>query len=159
MNIVAIIPARKGSKSIKNKNISIYKNKPLIFHSIKTALSIKLIDRVLVSTNSKKYRKIAINYGAEAPFLRPENISKDTSLDRDFIIHAYNFLKFKEGYETDLFILLRPTTPNRKKKIVVKGIKFFLKKFKKVDSMRSLSLFNQPPEKFFLKRVYFKRLL
>ncbi|MDA9152864.1 acylneuraminate cytidylyltransferase family protein [Candidatus Pelagibacter sp.] len=155
MNIVAIIPARKGSKSIKNKNIAVYKNKPLIYHSIKTALGIEVIDRVIVSTDSKKYQKIALSCGAEVPFLRPANISNDTSLDRDFILHAYNFLKFKEGYKTDLFILLRPTTPNRKKEIVAKGIKYFLKKIQKADSMRSLSLFNQPPEKFFYKKGTF----
>ena len=152
MKIVAIIPARKGSKSIKNKNITIYRKKPLIYHSIKTALSIKLLDRVIVSTNSKEYRNIAKKFGAEAPFLRPNSISRDNSLDREFIIHAYNYLKIQEGYQTDLFVLLRPTTPNREKHVVIKGIKFFLKNIKKVDSMRSLSLFNQPPEKFFYKK-------
>ncbi|MBD1143996.1 acylneuraminate cytidylyltransferase family protein [Pelagibacterales bacterium SAG-MED33] len=155
MNIVAIIPARKGSKSVRNKNIAIYKNRPLIYHSIKTALDIELIDRIIVSTNSEKYRKIAKSYGAEAPFLRPEYISKNTSLDRDFLKHAYNFLKLKEDYKTDLFILLRPTTPNRKKNVLINGIKFFLKNIHKADSMRSLSLFNQPAEKFFYKQGMF----
>ena len=61
MNIVAIIPARKGSKSIKDKNIVRYKGEPLIYHSIRTALSIKLINRTIVSTNSKKYQLIAKN--------------------------------------------------------------------------------------------------
>lgn len=155
MNIVAIIPARKGSKSIKNKNIAIYKSKPLIYHSIKTALNIKLINRVIVSTNSNKYRKVAKKFGAEVPFLRPDNISKDSSLDRQFLVHAYNFLKFNEGYETDLFVLLRPTTPNREKEVVIKGINYFIKNINKADSMRSLSLFNQPPEKFFYKKGKF----
>jgi len=76
MNIVAIIPARSGSKSIKNKNIIKYKNKPLIYHSIKVALKSKLITRVLVSTDSKKYLLLSKKFGAEAPFLRPKNISK-----------------------------------------------------------------------------------
>tara|TARA_Y100000389_G_C17451620_1_gene515248 strand:+ start:942 stop:1625 length:684 start_codon:yes stop_codon:yes gene_type:complete len=148
MNIVAIIPARKGSKAIKDKNIIKYKGKPLIYHSIKTALKSKLINKVVVSTDSKKYQSMAIKFGASAPFLRPYKYSKDHSLDRDYILHASKFL-ISKNYYPDLIILLRPTTPNREVKIVNKGIKLFLKNFKKYDSMRSVSEFNQPPQKFF----------
>ena len=149
MNIVAIIPARKGSKSIKNKNIINYKGKPLIYHSIKTALKSKLINTVVVSTDSKKYQSMVIKFGASAPFLRPNKYSNDNSSDRDFIIHASKFLISKNNYP-DLIVLLRPTTPNRDIKIVNKGIKLFIKNFKKYDSMRSVSKFNQPPQKLFM---------
>ena len=152
MNIVAIIPARKGSKSIKDKNIVRYKGEPLIYHSIRTALSIKLINRTIVSTNSKKYQLIAKKFGADVPFIRPNKISADYSTDREFLIHAYEYLKVSEGYKVDIFVLLRPTTPNRKKKVVEGGIKYFLNNFKKYDSMRSASYFSQPPEKFFYKK-------
>lgn len=149
MNIVAIIPARKGSKSIKDKNIINYKGKPLIYHSIKTALKSKLINTVVVSTDSKKYQSMVIKFGASAPFLRPNKYSNDNSSDRDFILHASKFLISKNNYP-DLIVLLRPTTPNRDIKIVNKGIKLFIKNFKKYDSMRSVSKFNQPPQKFFM---------
>ena len=76
MKIIAVIPARSGSKSVKNKNIHIYKKKPLIFHSIKIALKSKFIDRVFVTTDSKKYQKLSIKFGAEAPFLRPKKFQR-----------------------------------------------------------------------------------
>lgn len=149
MNIVAIIPARSGSKSIKDKNIIPYKGKPLIYHSIKTALKSKYINRVIVSTDSNKYKKISMKFGAEVPFLRPKKYSSDNSIDYDYILHASKFL-IKNKYYPDIIILLRPSTPNRKIHVVDKGIKFFLKNLKKYDSMRSVSEFSQPPQKLFM---------
>ena len=78
MNI-AIIPARAGSKRIKNKNIKLFFGKPLIFYSIKLALKSKLFDKVIVSTDSQKIAKIAKSFGADVPFLRPKNISTDSN--------------------------------------------------------------------------------
>ena len=149
--ILAIIPARSGSRSIKDKNIIKYKGKPLIYHSIKTALKSKLINRVIVSTNSKKYQKISEKFGAEVPFLRPKKISNHNSLDYDFILNVSKFL-LKTKYYPDLIVLLRPTTPNRKTSVVDKAIKFFIKNLKKYDSMRSVSEFNQPAQKLFMIR-------
>ena len=79
--ILAIIPARGGSKSIKNKNIINLFGKPLIFHSINVALKSKYISSVIVSTDSKKIKKIAQKYGAEVPFTRPKKYSLDHSRD------------------------------------------------------------------------------
>lgn len=149
MNIIAIIPARSGSKSIKNKNIILYKGKPLIYHSIKTAIESKYINRVIVSTDSKKYKNISINFGAEVPFLRPKKYSSDNSIDYDYILHATKFL-IKNKYYPDIIVLLRPTTPNRVVRVVDEAINFFLKNFNKYDSMRSVSIFNQPPQKLFM---------
>ena len=146
--ILAIIPARSGSKSIKDKNIKPYRGKPLIYYSIKTALKSKFIDRVIVSTDSKNYKKIAESYGADVPFLRPKKISSSKSLDIELIKHCCIFLK-KKKYIPDLVVLLRQTTPNRNIKILNKGINHFIKNFKKYDSMRSVSQFNQPPHKMF----------
>tara|TARA_Y100000816_G_C26021582_1_gene534448 strand:+ start:24 stop:698 length:675 start_codon:yes stop_codon:yes gene_type:complete len=147
--ILAIIPARSGSKSIKNKNIIKYKGKPLIYYSIKTALKSKLINRVIVSTDSKKYKKISEKFGAEVPFLRPKKFSNHNSLDYDFIFHATKFFLDKK-YLPDLIVLLRPTTPNRKISVVDKGIRLFIKNFNRYDSMRSVSKFNQPVQKLFM---------
>ena len=150
MKIIAVIPARSGSKSFKNKNIHIYKNKPLIYHSIKLAKESKYIDRVLISTDSKRYRDISKKFGAEVPFLRPKKISKDNSTDLEWAKHIANYLKKNENYSPDIIIHLRPTTPNRDLNIFNKGIKFFLKNLKKVNGMRSVSKLNQPPQKMFM---------
>ena len=148
MKILAIIPARSGSKSIKDKNIVSYKGKPLLAHSVLVAKKSSKIDRIIVSTNSKKYKKIAEAYGAEVPFLRPNKISTSKSLDAEFIKHCCFFL-IKNNYIPDVVVLLRPTTPNRDIKVIDKGINYFLKNLKKYDSMRSVSIFNQPPQKMF----------
>ncbi len=155
MNIVAIIPARSGSKSIKNKNIIRYKKKPLMLHSINIALKSKLIDRVIVSTDSKKYADISKKNGAEVPFLRPKKLSADNSNDSGWINHAINYLINKEKYFPHYIIHLRPTSPNRDLKIFNKGIKWFLKYKNKCTSMRSVSNFSQPPQKLFqIKKNY-----
>ena len=139
LKILAIIPARSGSKSIVNKNIIPYKGKPLIYHTIKASLNSKCINRVLVSTDSKRYQNIAKKFGAEAPFLRPKKISQDNSHDKDLVFHALQYL-LRESYFPDLIIFLRPTTPNRNPKIIDKGIKYYLKNITKFDSMRSVSV-------------------
>jgi|TARA_B110000037_G_C17105436_1_gene499659 CMP-N,N'-diacetyllegionaminic acid synthase len=149
MNIVAIIPARSGSKSIKDKNIIMYRNKPLIYHSIKIALRSKLIDRVIVSTDSKKYAEISRKIGAEVPFLRPQKFSKDNSNDSEWIHHAIDYLISIEKYYPDFIIHLRATSPNRELKILEEGIRWFLKNKNKSTSMRSVSNFSQPPQKLF----------
>ena len=128
--ILALIPARSGSNSIKNKNIKIYKGKPLLAHSILIAKRSSFIDKIIVSTDSKKYKKISEKFGAEVPFLRPKKISSKKSLDIHFIKHCYNYCK-KLKYFPDIIILLRPTSPNRKVKILDDGIKHFLKNFRK----------------------------
>ena len=79
--IWAIIPARSGSKSLKNKNIVLLNKKPLLAHTIDSALKSKMFEKVLVLTDSQRYAKIAKKYGAEIPFIRPKNISKDKSTD------------------------------------------------------------------------------
>ena len=88
LKILTIIPARSGSKSIKNKNILPYKGKPLIYHTIKASKASKFINRVLVSTDSKNYQNLAIKFGAEAPFLRPKKISRDNSHDKELVVHT-----------------------------------------------------------------------
>lgn len=156
MKILAIIPARSGSKSIKNKNIVKYKGKPLLAHSILVAKASSNINRIILSTDSHQYKNIGKKFGAEVPFLRPKNISLERSLDIEYIKHCCNFLK-KEDYIPDIIVLLRPTTPNRNVKVIDKGIKYFLKNKKKYDSMRSVSPFNQPPQK--MLKIKNKRLV
>lgn len=113
MNILAIIPARSGSKSVVNKNIRLINNKPMMAYSIEHALNSKLINRVIVSTDSEEYAEIARQYGAEVPFIRPAEYATDTALDIDVFRHALTFLKETEGYEADIVVQLRPTYPYR----------------------------------------------
>ena len=128
MKIIAIIPARSGSKRVKNKNIKKLMGLPLLVHTIKHSLSSKLIDRTIVSTDSKKYSKIAIKYGAEIPFLRPDKISGDRSTDLECFKHCIEFLKEKENYIPDIIVHLRVTYPIRENNIIDKCIKLLLKK-------------------------------
>ena len=113
MNILAIVPARSGSKSVVNKNIRLINNKPMMAYSIEHALNSKLINRVIVSTDSEEYAEIARQYGAEVPFIRPAEYATDTALDIDVFRHALTFLKETEGYEADIVVQLRPTYPYR----------------------------------------------
>ncbi len=146
LKVLGIIPARSGSKEVKDKNIALYKGKPLIYHSIKTSLKSKYIDKTVLSTDSKKYALLGKSFGAEVPFLRPKKISNGKSLDIDFIVHATNYY-LNKNYIPDIVVLLRPTSPNRKVSVVDEAIRRFSLKFNDYDSMRSVSQFNQPPQK------------
>ena len=95
LNIVSLIPARKNSKGLKNKNIINFFNKPLISYSIKASLNSKLINNTFVSTDSKRIRNISLKYKAECPFLRPLKYSGDKSTDLEVFKHFYNFYKKK----------------------------------------------------------------
>lgn len=145
-NVVAIIPARSGSKSVKDKNIRIMNGKPMIAYTIEQALASKKIDRVIVSTDSEKYAEIAKSFGAEVPFIRPESISTDVSLDIDVFEHALTWLKTYENYEVDLCVHLRPTHPIRE----VSDIDAMIEKLQNnlyLDSIRSVSPVKQVPYK------------
>ena len=113
MNILAVIPARAGSKSVPHKNIRIIGGKPMLAHSIAHAQKSKYINRIIVSTDSEEYASIAKEYGAEVPFLRPAEYATDTALDYDVFYHALTWLKNREGYEADVVVQLRPTYPIR----------------------------------------------
>ncbi len=110
--IMAVIPARKGSKGIKDKNIKILKGKPLIAYSIEAGLNSKYIDKVIVSTDGEEIANIAKTYGAEVPFLRPKNLSTDTAKTIDAVVHCIDELK-KRGEIYDYIVLLQPTQPLR----------------------------------------------
>ena len=96
MNI-AIIPARSGSKRIKNKNIKLFCGKPIIYYSINEAKKSKIFQKIIVSTDSEKIKKISEKYGAEVPFIRPRNISRDESPEWFAWQHALKYLEKNEG--------------------------------------------------------------
>lgn len=137
MEILAVVPARSGSKSVKDKNIRLLNGKPMIAYTIEHALHSKLINRVIVSTDSKEYARIAKEYGAEIPFIRPQYLAEDNSLDIAVFQHALDFLKKNENYFPDIVVHLRPTYPIRKVEDIDCMIKLMIER--NADSVRCIA--------------------
>lgn len=115
MRNIAIIPARSGSKGLKDKNIRLLNGKPVLAYTIEAALKSKCFDCVMVSTDSKKYAKIAREYGAVVPFLRSEKTSMDSASPWEVVKEVLE--RYEEMGETfDTFTLLQPTSPLRNEK-------------------------------------------
>ena len=117
---ICLINARGGSKRIKNKNIILFKSKPLIYWTIKSAQETKLYDHIFVNTDSKIIAKIAKNYGAKVPFLRPKFLSEDKTSSAD----STKFFLNKISESVDSFDLLQPTSPLRTKRDIINFHKF-----------------------------------
>lgn len=149
--ILCIIPARSGSKGIPHKNIKNFKGLPLLAWSIKQAKESKYTShiRIIVSTDSLEYQKIAINSGAECPFLRPSEISKDLSTDYECISHCINWLNTNENYTPDIILQLRPTQPCRKVDDIDKCLDIFINKYDEYDSLRTVVEFEKSPYKMY----------
>ena len=113
MKSIAIIPARSGSKGLKDKNIKLLSGKPLIAYSIESALESGLFDEVMVSTDSEQYAQIAREYGAKVPFLRSEKTASDTASTKDCIIEVLE-MYCKMGASFDRIMILQPTSPLRR---------------------------------------------
>ena len=141
--VIALIPARSGSKGIKDKNIKQLNGIPLIGWSIKDCKKSKLIKKIIVSTDSKKYEKIAYNFGADKVIIRPKGISKDHSTDYEFIMHAINNINFDYEYIAHI----RPTTPLRKKGLLDQAIQIFKKE--SYTSLRSVHEMSETAYKTF----------
>ncbi len=120
--IIAMIPARSGSKGIKDKNIINICGFPLMAYSIMAAHMCNRISRVIVSTDSEKYAKIAKQYGAEIPFLRPKELSGSESQDIEYLNHALTCINEEGRGVPEYIVLLRPTTPIRNIEIMNRAI-------------------------------------
>jgi len=125
--VVALIPARAGSKGIPDKNVRPLGGHPLIAYSVKAGVHARNIDRTLVSTDSREYGEIAKRYGAEVPFLRPPEIAADKSTDYEFVAHALDWLEHNEHRVPDYIVHLRPTTPLRRVEVVERAVDAMLK--------------------------------
>lgn len=126
MRVLALIPARSGSKGVKDKNIRNFRGLPLMAHSIQSALESGVCDEIFVCTDSEKYACIAREYGASVPFLRSERSARDESKSIECVIEAAN--RYKEiGKEFDALILLQPTSPLRSAKHIKEAYEKFLK--------------------------------
>lgn len=126
MEILAIIPARGGSKGIPRKNIRPLADKPLIAWTILAAKASRYITRVICSTDDADISNTALTYGAEVPFLRPDHLAVDLSTDVDFLTHALQWLETHESYHPDIVIRLPPTSPLRTAAQIDEGVETLL---------------------------------
>lgn len=146
MQILALIPARGGSKSIPRKNIRPLSGYPLIAYSIAAALQSKHVSRTIVSTDDEEIARIAQHYGAEAPFLRPGEYALDNTTDYPVFTHALSWLQENEGYQPDIVIQLRPTSPIRPPDCVDQAVQILLD-HPEADSVRGVVPSGQNPYK------------
>ena len=147
--VVAVIPARGGSKGIPRKNLISVLGKPLIYWSIKTAIESDQIHKVIVSTDDHEIAAVAKNFGAEVPFIRPKEFAEDSSLDIDVFKHLIDWYEESQIKLPYCFVHLRPTGPARCLKDINHAIKSFLND-ESLDSLRSVCLAEQTPYKMWL---------
>ena len=159
-SIYAIIPARAGSKGVKNKNIRCLRGYPLLAYSIAAAKLCPDITRIIVSTDSEKYAEIARYYGAETPFLRPAELAGDKSTDIEFMEHAICWLYENEHELPQYFMHLRPTYPLREQSVVNEAVNR-IKADVTATSLRSAHPASNTPYKWFNLRDdgYYKSIL
>lgn len=148
MNIVAIIPARGGSKGVPKKNIRELGNYPLITYSIAVCKLSTWIDKIIVSTDSSKIAKIAKSFGADVPFIRPSEFAQDHSIDIEFFQHYLHYLSNNSLKIPDLIVHMRPTTPLREVKIVDDAIEYMIENGKST-ALRSMHKTHLTPYKMF----------
>ena len=146
MKILALIPARGGSRGIIRKNVRVVAGKPLIAFSIEQALSSSLINRVIVSTDDEEIASVSGEWGAEVPFMRPAEFAQDLSPDIDVFVHALRWLQEHEGYEPDIVVHLRPPVPVRTVEVIDKAVQMFID-HPEADSLRSICSPLQSPYK------------
>lgn len=126
--MIAIIPARGGSKGLPGKNVRPLNGKPLIAFAIEAALKAKHIERVIISTDDDEIARVAVEYGAELPFMRPAELASDTAMVIDNYIYTIGRLEEEDGKDIDAFVVLQPTSPLRVAEDIDGAIELFEKK-------------------------------
>jgi len=144
--VLAIVPARGGSKSVPRKNIRPFAGHPLLSYSIAAGLQAKSVDRVIVSTDDEEIGEISRQYGAEVPFLRRPELALDSTPDLPVFEHALDWLEKNEGYVPDFVVQLRPTSPVRPRDCVDRGVSILLD-HPEADSVRAVIPSGQNPYK------------
>jgi CMP-N-acetylneuraminic acid synthetase len=157
--ILAIVPARGGSKSLPRKNLIPLGGKPLIAYSIEQARASRSVTRTVVSTDDAEIAEVARTYGAEVPFMRPAEYAQDMSPDIDVFRHALQWLADHEGYRPELVVHLRPTGPVRRVELIDQAIALMLE-HPEADALRSVSVPTQTPYKMWsIEGGYLRPLL
>jgi N-acylneuraminate cytidylyltransferase len=149
-NIVALIPARAGSKRVPDKNIRPLAGHPLIAYTVSAALQSQIFSAVIVSTDSQLYAEIAKYYGAKVPYLRPAELAGDLSPDIEWLEYTLNRLQ-QDGREYDCFSILRPTSPFRLPETIQRAWRVFQEE-EGVDSLRAVEKCKQHPGKMWIVR-------
>ena len=147
--VLAIVPARCGSKGIPRKNIRLFAGYPLIAYSIAAALQAEIVTRVVVTTDDEEIAEVARQYGGETPFLRPAELAWDRTLDLPVFQHALTWLAEHEDYHPVAVVHLRPTTPLRPPDLVDRAVRILLE-HPEADSVRGLTPAYQNPFKMWL---------
>lgn len=137
--ILAIIPARSGSKGLKDKNIKMMNGKPLIAYTIEAAQNSKIFEDIIISTDSEKYAEIVKKYGGSVPYLRDKKLANDNAKSSDVILDILNRVEKKY----DSFIMLQPTSPLRTEKNIIEAYKMYLEK--KANSVVSVCEMEHSP--------------
>src|SRR5512134_4019719 len=144
--ILALIPARGGSKGIPRKNIRSFAGYPLIAWSIAAAKQAACVTRIIVSTDDAEIAAVAREYGAETPFLRPAELAQDQTTDLPVFEHVIEWLEANEGYQPDIVIQLRPTSPIRPKDCIDHAVKILME-HTEADCVRGVVTAGQNPYK------------
>jgi CMP-N,N'-diacetyllegionaminic acid synthase len=147
--IIGLITARGGSKSVPGKNIKLLAGKPLIAWTIEVALRCKDLSRIIVSTDDEKIAEVARQWGAEVPFIRPPELSQDDSSHISVVLHAIRWLEEKEGYCPDYIMLLQPTSPFRTTADIQQAINLA----KDRDAVAVASVSNTKTHPYLCKRI------
>ena len=144
--VLAIVPARGGSKSIPRKNIRFFAGHPLIAYSIAAGLAAETVTRVIVSTDDEEIAAVARQYGAEVPFLRPAELSRDDTPDLPVFQHALTWLAEHDSYRPEIVVQLRPTSPFRRRWHIDQAVLRLLER-PEADAVRTVCIPFQNPFK------------
>jgi CMP-N,N'-diacetyllegionaminic acid synthase len=142
---LGIIPARKGSKGIKNKNLTLLDNKPLIQYTLEAAQKSRLLDFTIVTTDDSLVMDLSRKFNVKVPFRRPEHLATDTASSLDVVLHALDYLETNEGYVPDYVVLLQPTCPLRDEHDIDCSIEQYLEESKAYGTESLISV-NIPSE-------------
>ena len=146
LKVMGIIGIRSGSKGVPNKNIKLLAGKPLVGWILDTAKKSKYINRLVVSTDSQEYADIVTSIGAEAPYLRPENLAADNSPEFEYVKHMLEWLEDKESYMPDIIVRMMATSPMQTSEDIDKVIEILIEN-KNADSAVIISEMRLHPYK------------
>lgn len=143
--VLAIVPARGGSRAIPGKNIRLLAGKPMIAYTLEAARGCPELDRVIVSTDSEEIAGVARAWHTDVPFMRPDDLAGDMVTDLPVFLHALGWLEEQQGYVPDIVVHLRPTAPLRRAEHISAGLQVLRESG--ADSVRSVCPAGQHPHK------------
>lgn len=147
--VLAIIPARDGSKGLPGKNVRELGGQPLLAWAVQSANRSETVTRVLLSTNSIEYADIGKRYGADVPFIRPQKFASDSAVDIEVMTHAVDWLKEEEGYIPDFVLRLQPTNPTFPTTKIDEGVRLLIENTE-ADSVRAVTPTPKTPYKMWV---------